>query len=297
MKVAALDLGTNSFLLLIAEVEKGRITKVYQDESRVVRLGEKVNQEKEFQPSALMRAEECLQEFSRIIARSGKIEKTLAAATSAARDAKNADELFAIGKKFGIPITVISGKKEMELTYNGMVFDRDKRDGIVGLDIGGGSTEVVFEKDKKISGESVDVGCVRLSEMFLKSDPVSESEFKKMCEYAKKHLLQFSEVEAKEVIAVAGTPTTLACLEKQTDFDSKKIHGTKLSLNRIEHWMMKLLEMTNLERSKLPGIGKRADVILAGAALMFISGHILNVKEFTVSVWGARCGLALELGK
>ena len=118
MKVAALDLGTNTFLCLIAEVEYGQIKKVYADEVRVVRLGQGVHATRLFHSEALIRARQCLQEYAALILRHD-VQRIVAVTTSAARDVTNADELFKIGSELNIPIQIFSGDQEAEFTFKG----------------------------------------------------------------------------------------------------------------------------------------------------------------------------------
>ncbi len=118
MKVAALDLGTNTFLCLIAEGSRNGISKVHKDLAQVVRLGQGVDKTGEFHPDALVRARQCLSEFKKEIDKHN-VDRILAMATSAARDAKNGQELFRIGEDLGIPIEIIPGEDEARITYQG----------------------------------------------------------------------------------------------------------------------------------------------------------------------------------
>lgn len=167
MKVAALDLGTNSFLCLIAEVDQNKIKSIVSDQVEVVRLGQEVQQTKRFHPEALERAEKCLQNFRRTIDLH-KPEKILAMATSAARDVSNAEELFYIGKKLMIPIEIIPGNKEAEITFFGSISGESigSQETAV-IDIGGGSTEIILGSEKEIHfSKSVNIGAVRLTRCF-----------------------------------------------------------------------------------------------------------------------------------
>ena len=140
MRVAALDLGTNSFLCLIADVTNGKIQEI-SDEIEIVRLGEGLSQqkpgEKKFHPEALKRARVALERFSKSIQKH-KPEKILAVATSAARDAVNADELQKIAKELSIPLEIITGKREADLTFKGAVTDELDFENAMVIDIGGG---------------------------------------------------------------------------------------------------------------------------------------------------------------
>lgn len=304
MKVAALDLGTNTFLLLVAEAVQGKITSVIHDEVRVVRLGQGVHASKRFHPDALARADQCFADFAQIIKRIG-VSRILACATSAARDVANGSELIDLGKKHGIPIEVISGEREAELTFLGTVRNEDgvpkdviKKVDLSVVDVGGGSTEIICGTVAGISSrQSVDVGSVRLTEMFVTAHPISLLELKKMTTYISKRI----EVAVKNmgtmpngpVIAVAGTPTTLATLEQGLPFETQRVDGFELSIDRLRHWVNILAGMTIEQRQKLAGMEpKRADVIVAGALVLLLTAEALGVKGVIVSIRGLRYGVA-----
>ena len=149
MKVAALDLGSNTFLCLIAEVQSAGIVKIYSDHSEVVRLGQELEKTKSFHPEALIRADVCLRRYSEII-KTEKIDRILAMATSAARDAKNSEELFKLAAKYAIPLEIVPGDREAQITYQGAVSGNfeNAMDTMV-IDIGGGSTEIIYGKGQE----------------------------------------------------------------------------------------------------------------------------------------------------
>src|SRR5476649_69226 len=168
MRIASVDLGTNSFLCLICEVQSGRPLEIIEDICRVVRLGEMVNQNHYFLPAALSRAAIALEEFSQLI-KKHSVEKVVATATSAARDASNGAELLNLGQKFGIPISIIGGEREAHLSFEGALsgLSETVNKNILVVDVGGGYTELIFKplRDKEIRANSFEVGCVRLTEM------------------------------------------------------------------------------------------------------------------------------------
>ncbi len=187
MKVAALDLGSNTFLCLIAEVTANGIEKIYHDAVEVVRLGQGLSQSKNFHPDALARADLCFKKFSEII-KEQKPEKILAMATSAARDAENKSQLFELGQKYNIPIEIIPGDQEADITYQGAVSGlKAQKQNYLILDIGGGSTEFIFGEDqKRLAGKSFDIGCVRLTEKFISAQPTPLNELKSASDYIEK---------------------------------------------------------------------------------------------------------------
>lgn len=297
MKIASLDLGSNTFLLLVADVTNQKVEKVYQDQLRVTRMAEGVHATGLLQPQALLRAEECFSEYAEIIA-GERPDKVVAMATSAARDAKNGAELFKLGEKYGIPIQIIPGSKEAQISFSGSTFEFSKTVGIATIDVGGGSTEfVVGLKDKQIFGQSLNVGSVRLTELLISSHPISKSEIKKIEDYVfeawPKALNKFIK-SIRQVVAVAGTPTTLAAVMQRTPYSSEKVHGFEISCKDLRGWRDRLADMSVEERRALPGMdSKRADVIVAGATILLCLAEKAEVSNITVSDKGVRYGIAL----
>jgi exopolyphosphatase / guanosine-5'-triphosphate,3'-diphosphate pyrophosphatase len=299
MKVAALDLGTNTFILLVAEVESGRVTRVLHDEVRVVRLGQGVHKNRRFHPEALERARECFADFAKVI-RSHQVHKTLACATSAARDVENGHELVELAADAGIPVKIISGEKEAELTFLGAVGD-EAGEPVVIVDVGGGSTEYIFGDHRGlVARTSVDIGSVRLTELFVTSHPIPDSEVRQMDAYIQTKIDEakagFPDFSAAKLIAVAGTPTTLATLDQGRAFESDRVHGYELGVDRTKDWVDRLSRMSVEERRNLAGMEpKRADVIVAGAMILQKSAETLGALSMEVSIRGLRYGVALRL--
>lgn len=295
MRVAAIDLGTNSFLCLIAEVESQKLT-VKEDLLRVVKLGEGVHENKRFSPGALKRASDCLDYFSEFIQKHSP-EVVLATATSAARDVENGDELIKMGKDKNIPIHIIPGRREAELSFIGTMsgFDESSNKCFLSVDVGGGSTEIVYQPPgQKIVPKSYDIGVVRLTEMFLKNDILQGEEKTKLVEYAMEKMKRFEVPQFDHLVAVAGTPTTFACMENKGVFNSS-IDGFRLTRKMLRHWTTRLGAMTLEERKTVAGLDpKRADVIVAGGLILLSVLDTLNRDFFTVSTRGLRYGVALN---
>lgn len=297
MRIAAIDLGTNTFLCLIVEADHTGIQRVLSDTAKVVRLGEGVHKNRAFGPAALRRAEDCLKEFKALIEKH-EVESVAAVATSAARDATNGHELLALGLKYQVPISTISGEREAELSFRGITSDRTTLEGIMGLDIGGGSTEVMGFEKRKVKGVSVDIGAVRLTEMFVTGHPVSANERKALDDFAREKLGVFSRLRPKELIAAAGTPTTFAAIDLGIDFDARKIHGHKMSRDRVEEITLGLAQLDLEERKLVTGLDAgRADVIVAGGTILVAACDAMGVSEMTVSVRGIRFGVALAVAR
>lgn len=302
MKVAALDLGSNTFLCLIAEVENQQIKKVYSDNAEVVRLGQGLSQSKKIHPDALIRAEKCLSDFAKIITQQ-KPDKVLAMATSAARDAENKEELFQIGKKYNVVIEVIPGEQEAAITYEGATSGLPSVEkNMMVIDIGGGSTEFIFGKGRKlIQGESYNIGAVRLTEKFITQQPTPKVEIQNAIQFIDEHIdralqIQPKDFQVDEIIAVAGTPTALAAAQIG-EFIPEKVDGFEMTENDLESWVQKLTPATVLQKQKMGIPLGRADVILIGALILLQTLKKFKKTKLTVSTRGVRYGVALEMDR
>jgi exopolyphosphatase/guanosine-5'-triphosphate,3'-diphosphate pyrophosphatase len=299
VKVAALDLGTNTFLCLIAEGNSKGISAVHKDLVEVVRLGQGVDKTGELHPEALVRAKKCLTEFKKEI-NLHQVDKILAMATSAARDAKNGQELFDIGKELGIPIEVIPGKSEARISYQGAtggIIYPDKTNLVV--DVGGGSTELIVGRGEQILfGQSLDIGGVRLTEKFISKQPIAINEQKNLNDYIKSQiesvLPELKKNKLDNIIAVAGTPTSIAAIELG-GFDEKKVHEYFLSIEKLEYWVHEFARTSVEEKQTKYQLGGRADIIFAGASILLNILQYLKMPGLVVSTKGVRYGVALEM--
>lgn len=299
-RIAALDLGTNTFLCLIAEGDsKNGITQVYKDLAQVVRLGQGVGETGAFHPDALKRAEQCLNEFKTEIDKH-QVDRILAMATSAARDAKNGAELFKIGERLKIPIQIIPGADEARITYQGATVGlKEKNQAVLIIDIGGGSTELICGRGEKILfAKSIDVGGVRLTEKMISTQPVPKNEQVQAEAFIKKQLEPLLQEVRKhnidKAIAVAGTPTALASIEFG-GFDEKKVDGHFISREQLAKWVEEFSQTSvELKREKYQ-LGGRADIIYIGTLILLNIIDGLKLPGFQVSTKGVRYGVALEM--
>ncbi len=300
MKVAALDLGSNTTLMLIAEVESGSVTKIYHDELRVTRMGQGVHANREFHPDALARIESTFKEYKSIIDKE-KPDKILAMATSAARDVKNGELLFQLGQKYGIPIEIIPGDQEASLTFNGACSNLSDSSRSAVIDVGGGSTEIVFPaKDGGLAGHSLDVGSVRLTEMFVTEHPIPPTQVTEIAEYVKNKISEKDwDANTKNIdslVWVAGTPTTLAAVLQEVEYSKEAVDGYEFSLEQLIAIRDRLAEMDLDTRKSLKGMDPlRADVIVTGATILIETSRIFKPKKIQVSDRGVRYGIALSL--
>ena len=299
MKIAALDLGSNTFLCLIAEITKNGLGEIISDSVEIVRLGQDVDKTKRLHPDALLRAEACLSRFKKIIERH-QPEKILAMATSAARDSVNQNELFEIGRKLNIPIEIIPGDQEASITYQGSVSGLSDNKVLLVVDIGGGSTEFICGDGMGIrKAQSLDIGCVRLTEKIISKQPTSDVEMQTLETVIIDKLSTLNEFpinQIEEILAVAGTPTALVAA-MLGGFDAKKIDGFKLTRSDLLKWKDKFQGATIEEKIRIGIPAGRADVILVGVIILLKTLEKFNKLEITVSTRGVRHGIALEMAR
>lgn len=302
MKLASLDLGSNSFLCLLCEADGSGISKIHSDRVKIVRLGQDLHKTKRIQPEALDRAQSCLTEFKKEIDLF-RPEKILAFATSAARDAENKEDLFKLGKQLNIPIEIISGDKEAQITYQG-VFWGNKNLTLNAknllIDIGGGSTEIILGQNMKLlDSMSLNMGAVRMTEKWITSYPPNAAQVEDLrmdvVSEISKHLNKIKNEQPDLVYAVAGTPTTLAAAENKGQFQADKIEGFILSQKKLEDWENKLKQATLIEIVDQYYIPReRADIILAGVIILNEILKFINKKSVQVSTRGVRFGIVAD---
>ncbi|SEO65499.1 Ppx/GppA phosphatase family protein [Amycolatopsis saalfeldensis] len=283
-RVAAIDCGTNSIRLLVAELTPRHDGTVdlrdLHREMRIVRLGQGVDATGRLAPEALERTRAALADYT-IAARRKGVEKVRMVATSATRDASNRDEFFAMTREtLGVEAEVISGDEEARLSFTGAVGEQDPDDGpFVVVDVGGGSTELVLgtwdgRRAEVLAAKSVDIGCVRITERALKGDPPTAAEIAQARELADGVLAEAFDVvdvaKARTWIGVAGTVTTLSAVAQGLpEYDSERTHLSKLSHADINRLAGELLAADHATRAANPVIHPgRVDVIGGGAVIV-----------------------------
>ncbi|WP_323960760.1 exopolyphosphatase [Arthrobacter sp. JZ12] len=276
MRTAAIDCGTNSIRLLIADVDGGAgLTDVVRL-MRVVRLGEGVDATGELGEQALKRTFDAVDEYAGLI-REHDAEKVRFVATSATRDASNRD-IFVSGvrERLGVEPEVVSGDEEAGLSFSGAasVLPSDADDSVLVVDLGGGSTEFVVGSGNRVTAaRSMDMGCVRFTERFLRSDPPTEAEVAEAVEEINRMIDQAHEVvdlaSVTRVIGVAGSITTVTAHALELpEYQPERIHGADLDIAQIDDAATSLLNLTRAERAALPYMHPgRVDVIGAGALI------------------------------
>jgi exopolyphosphatase/guanosine-5'-triphosphate,3'-diphosphate pyrophosphatase len=281
-RVAAVDLGTNSTRLLIADIEGGALSEVVR-QLTITKLGEGVDARRRLLPVPITRVRNCLSDYRSEI-ESRRATRTLAIATSAVRDAENGEAFLGeIEWSYGFTTRLLDGSAEAAMMVRGVTAGRDLEDGTLLVDIGGGSTELVLCSGGEVEGStSLDVGCVRLTERFLASDPPTVPELAAAAGYVRALL---PNLEATGAIGVAGTVTTLATLDLGLDlYDPELTHGHRVSRGAVDVQLSRLAEMTLEERLLVPGVEPgRAPVIVAGLMVLREVMKVYDLDEIEVS--------------
>jgi exopolyphosphatase / guanosine-5'-triphosphate,3'-diphosphate pyrophosphatase len=318
-RVGAIDCGTNSIRLLIADVTDGRVHDVHR-EMRIVRLGEGVDATGQFAPAALARTRAALAEYVDELRVHG-VEQVRMVATSAARDAGNREEFFAMTAELlgavvpGAVAEVITGTEEAALSFIGAVGELATTGGagksssaaapFVVVDLGGGSTEIVVGDREVKASFSADIGCVRLTERCLHSDPPTAAEIEAARVVVRERLseaLSVVPVEgARTWVGVAGTMTTLSALaQRMATYDADAIHLSRVGFDELLTVCEDLIAMTRKQRAALgPMHEGRVDVIGGGAIVVEELARELGTRagidELVVSEHDILDGIALSI--
>jgi exopolyphosphatase / guanosine-5'-triphosphate,3'-diphosphate pyrophosphatase len=289
-RVAAVDIGTNSTRLLVADVENGRIADVERD-TQVTRLGEGVDERRRLHPVPIARVRNVLTDYRRTLELLGA-ERTLAIATSAIRDAENGEAFLGeVEWSYGFVTRLLSGHDEALMMFRGVTSEQALGEGTMIVDIGGGSTELVAcDPDGVRWHDSLDVGSVRLTERFLRSDPPSRVELDDCAAAVRALLAERVPDEIRRAthtaIGVAGTITSLAGLALDLEeYDRERVHGFELSADALSEQLDRLASVPVEERRQMrPLDPARAPVIVAGAViarevLAFLGLDKLRISE------------------
>jgi exopolyphosphatase / guanosine-5'-triphosphate,3'-diphosphate pyrophosphatase len=301
-RVAAFDCGTNSIRLLIVEFENGEVRELDR-RMTIVRLGEGIDQTGEFSSDALKRTFVAVDDFAKIL-KNYEIDALRFVATSASRDARNRAEFEkGIFERLGVQPEIISGDEEAELSFLGATaeFSLSESGPFLVIDIGGGSTEFVIGDATPAAARSVNIGCVRMTERHLQSDPPTEAEIAAAeidIDAAIDEALKVVDVsKAKEVIGLAGSVTTVAAMSMGLErYDRNLIHRTVLSSDQVEAACNRLLHKTREQRSALPFMHPgRIDVIGAGALVLRQIMRALPQTHLRISEHDILDGIAARL--
>jgi len=305
LRVAAIDCGTNSIRLLIADIENGNLVDVVRT-MVIVRLGEGVDKSGEFSQAALARTFAAIDTYAELIAKHKPVLVRFVA-TSASRDVSNRDEFVSgIVSRLGIEPDIISGDEEAELSFLGATADLlnispTPEAPYLVIDIGGGSTEFVLGTTKPTAAVSTNVGCVRMTERHLVSDPPTNAQIAAATADIDAAIdqayLSVPISEAKSLIGLAGSVTTVAALALGlSQYDSAAIHGSRISADEVHRVTNELLTMTRAQRATLgPMHEGRIDVIGSGALVLDRIMARTGLSEVIVSERDILDGIARAL--
>ena len=310
MRIGAIDCGTNSIRLLIADAVEGGLRDVHR-EMRIVRLGQGVDATGQFAPEAIERTRAALTDYAELLRRHD-VSNVRMVATSATRDAANRDVFFAMTSEVlgavvpGAVAEVISGDEEARLSFHGAVYELDTAAApFVVVDLGGGSTEVVVGEREVHAGYSADIGCVRLTERCLHTDPPTPTEVAAARDVVRERLGEALRVvpveQARTWVGVAGTMTTLAALAQgMTTYDPAAIHLSRVGFDALLPVCEDIIAMSHDQRAALgPMHEGRVDVIGGGAIIVEeladALGSRAGIDELVVSEHDILDGIALSI--
>jgi exopolyphosphatase / guanosine-5'-triphosphate,3'-diphosphate pyrophosphatase len=286
VRVGAVDLGTNTTRLLVADVDDGHAAEVHR-ETHITRLGEGVDARKRLLPLPIARVRNVLTDYRRTLERLGA-ERTLLVATSAVRDAENGEAFLGeIEWSYGFATRLVSGDEEAQLTRRGV----EPQPGTLVLDIGGGSTELIVD-DFHVS---LDLGSVRYTERFVHTDPPTRAELDACGRAARKALAAQTDARPERAIGVAGTVTTLAALDLGLeDYDRARVHGHRLTREGAAAQLERLAALPLDERREVPALDpERAPVIVAGAVILVAVLDAFGLDAIEVSERDILDGIAI----
>jgi exopolyphosphatase/guanosine-5'-triphosphate,3'-diphosphate pyrophosphatase len=303
MLLAGIDIGTLTCRLLVGRVsEDGRLTEIHSDR-RILRLGEGVDRDHLLRPAAVARVVETLRDWRAVI-NSHHVDAQIAVATSAVRNARNREEFLGrVKQEVGFDVEIISGEEEARRTLLGI------RSGLpagvssmLGLDIGGGSTEFILDRPGRTPVmHSIEIGVVRLTERLLTGDPPTVDQVRSARELIQKETEQvrtmLGELAGTTFVGTAGSITTLAAMaQKLTTYEPIRIHNYRLSLDRVRELEREILSKTVAQRRNMPGLESgREEVVVAGTLILRGVMETLGFTEGLVSDVGLREGILLDL--
>jgi exopolyphosphatase / guanosine-5'-triphosphate,3'-diphosphate pyrophosphatase len=307
VRVAVVDIGTNSTRLLIAEVDRtaGTIEEVAR-RSRVTRLGDGVDSSGVLARDAIARVLATLADYCGEIEEQGA-EANMAVLTSAVRDADNGEQFAEQVRELGLDAHVLAGAQEAQLTFLGAMSGRQREtqapsEPTVVVDIGGGSTEFVVGRGHTAGFHvSLPAGVVRMSERHIHSDPPAPQELQRLALDVRKTFLEGLPAQERAPvtrgIAVAGTATSAAAIDQELDpYDPARVHGYRLTLATVELLLARLADMSEAQRREVVGLHPdRAPTIVAGMILLQEALSAFELEEVEVSEHDILFGGALRL--
>jgi exopolyphosphatase/guanosine-5'-triphosphate,3'-diphosphate pyrophosphatase len=302
-RVAVIDIGTNTLLLLVGETgesQAGGRLRVLHDACRFGRLGQGLDRSGVLADEAVERSLDILREYRAIIDRL-EVDAVAAVGTQALREARNSDSFTVPATDIlRIPIEIIAGHREAELVYRAVAteFPALERAPFVVADVGGGSTEVIVAGNGGVTSfNSVPIGSVRLTERHLHGDPPAPSEVQALFADIDGALSSLELPAEVRVVGTAGTATSIAGMaQSMRAYDRERVNGFTMPVEAVGQQLSRLLSLSLAERRTLPGLEpQRADVIAAGVAIFARLLQQVRARDFMISACGVRWGMAYEL--
>ena len=290
LKVACIDVGTNSIRLLLANYHEGQFYDA-RKKLMMTRLGKGVNETKMLDDERMKDSVDAIDTFKQEAVSFGA-ERIFIMATSAVRDSRNSDVFKQmIFKQTGLQLEIISGKKEAEVGFKGVLMGTHQtNENLLIIDIGGGSTELIVGNQQGIVfSQSLDIGAVRLTGAFISHDPATEDEKRTMDAYIKEKLETIvhenSRYKVTEAVGIGGTATTFATMVHEISVYSRQaVHGLYVTQEQISDYNQKLLALSVDERKKIVGLEeKRADIIYAGGLILQQILERLAIEKYSAS--------------
>ncbi|MGL5716052.1 MAG: Ppx/GppA phosphatase family protein [Paraclostridium sp.] len=303
MKIGAIDIGTNSMRLLVADYIEGKL----HNREKIInttRIGQGVDSEGYINEEAIERNIQALKEFSKVAKDKG-CQAIYCIGTSALRDSKNGDEFIKLAKEeTDIDVEVISGEEESNLGFIGVLQGLEDTNNILVVDIGGGSTEFIVGDETGIKYvKSEDVGALRMTEKFLIADPICEDEFNLMSEFIenkiKDTLSILKEKDLVKIVGIGGTITSVSAINQELEiYSMEKIHGSVVDKKELDNILQNLKKMTLNDKKNIKGLQpKRADIITAGVKILNIIMENLEKENIIVSEYDNLEGLLCHKSK
>ena len=305
MKVGTIDIGTNSMRLLIADYENNKI-KNRKKYINTTRIGQGVDKEGYITEEALERNLKALKDFSDKCVQE-KCEKVYCMGTSALRDSKNGQYFVDRAKELtNIDVKIICGQEESNLGFMGVLegTEGNKKDDILVMDIGGGSTEFIVGNEDGIKfSKSENVGALRMTEKFITTDPISDEEFNNMTKFIEdtisSTLEKLKSMHISKLVGIGGAITSLSAINQQLEiYSMEKVHNGVVTKKELEKILQNLKNMTLNDKKTIKGLQpKRADIITAGVKILHIVMENLEFEEIMISEYDNLEGLICQNSK
>jgi exopolyphosphatase / guanosine-5'-triphosphate,3'-diphosphate pyrophosphatase len=300
VRVAVVDIGTNSTRLLIADVEGTAVTEV-ERRTTVTNMGRGVDHTGMICSDAVDDVCTVIGDYKARYEEMGA-DRVMAIATSAVRDAVNGEAFIAeLRERFGLDARLLTGEEEAHLTYLGATAHRSEADSTLVFDIGGGSTELILGSGKEVDFHaSLQAGTIRQSERYLTTDPPDPHELEDLAADIRNLIARATAAQPNgrptHAIAVAGTPTSLAAIDQELEpYDPGRVHGYHLGLKRVQHMLSRLSSLPLAERLRVPGLHPgRAPTIVAGTVILVQVMRAFGLQEIEVSELDILHGSALS---